>query len=181
MFVKFFYIDAGDVIGRASSASDTGHRVRLRGPPFLRRRLLHLLGIANRYAVAAADRATFITSPSSRPTVYNLQFSLLIALLDQHEGSWASDTYQEYTKMAGELLRKSAMMIQLAMQEHDRQTDEPDERVLPEDQQTLSDALDDIVDIPGITVDSEADLSDGAAQRLQDRVQRRLDDIESVT
>ena len=67
------------------------------------------------------------------------------------------------------------------MQEHDRQTDEPDERVLPEDQQTLSDALDDIVDIPGITVDSEADLSDGAAQRLQDRVQRRLDDIESVT
>jgi len=65
--------------------------------------------------------------------VYNLQFSLLIALLDQHEGFWASDTYQEYIKMAGELLRKSAMMIQLAMQEHDRQTDEPDERVLSED------------------------------------------------
>jgi hypothetical protein len=138
-------------------------------------------GIANRYAVAAADRATSIASPSSRPTVYNLQFSLLIALLDQYEGSWASDTYLEYLEVAGELLRKPAMMIQLAMQEHDRQTDEPDERVLPEDQQTLSDALDDIVDIPGITVDSEANLSDGAAQRLQDRVQRRLDDIESVT
>ncbi|WP_262342925.1 hypothetical protein [Haloplanus rubicundus] len=138
-------------------------------------------GIANRYAVAAADRATSIASLSSRPTVYNLQFSLLIALLDQYEGSWASDTYQEYTEVAGELLRKPAMMIQLAMQEHDRQTDEPDERVLPEGQQTLSDALDDIVDIPGITVDSEADLSDGDAQRLQDRVQRCLDDIESVT
>jgi hypothetical protein len=138
-------------------------------------------GIAFKYAERAADRAISIAKPSSRPTVFNLQLSLLIAVLQEYEGSMASDTYQEYLEVAGELFRKPAMMIQLAMQEHDRQTDQPDERVLPEDQQTLSDALDDIVDIPGITVDSEADLSDGAAQRLQDRVQRRLDDIESVT
>jgi len=138
-------------------------------------------GIAFKYAERAADRAISIAKPSSRPTVFNLQLSLLIAVLQEYEGSMASDTYQEYLEVAGELFRKPAMMIQLAMQEHDRQTDDPDERVIPEDQQTLSDALDDIVDIPGITVDSEADLSDGAAQRLQDRVQRRLDDIESVT
>ncbi|MDS0283930.1 hypothetical protein [Haloarcula onubensis] len=135
-------------------------------------------GVANRYAEAAADRATTLASPSSRPTVYNLQLSLLIALLDEYEGSWASNTHQEYLEIAGELLRKPAMMIQLAMKEHDRKTDEPEERVLPATQQTLSDALEDVVDIPGIEVDTEANLTDGAAQRLHDRVQHRLDDIE---
>lgn len=135
-------------------------------------------GVANRYAEAAADRATTLASPSSRPTVYNLQLSLLIALLDEYEGSWASNTHQEYLEVAGELLRKPAMMIQLAMKEHDRQTDEPEERVLPANQQTLSDALEDVIDIPGIEVDTEANLTDGAAQRLHDRVQHRLDDIE---
>ncbi|WP_049986469.1 hypothetical protein [Halobellus rufus] len=135
-------------------------------------------GVANRYAEAAADRASTLASPSSRPTVYNLQLSLLIALLDEYEGSWASNTHQEYLEVAGELLRKPAMMIQLAMKEHDRQTDEREERVLPANQQTLSDALEDVVDIPGIEVDTEANLTDGAAQRLHDRVQHRLDDIE---
>ncbi|WP_181861770.1 hypothetical protein [Haloplanus salinus] len=80
--------------------------------------------------------------------------------------------------MAGELLRKPAMMIQLALKEHDRQVKESDERVLADDQQTLSDALEDIVDIPGIEVDTENDLSDSGAQRLHDRVQRKLDDLD---
>jgi hypothetical protein len=70
------------------------------------------------------------------------------------------------------------MMIQLAVQEHDRQTDDPTERVLDEDQQTLSDALEDIVDIPGIDVDTEAALSDEQAQRLHDQVQRELGESE---
>ena len=135
-------------------------------------------GVANRYAEAAADRATTLASPSSRPTVYNLQLSLLISLLDEYGGSWASNTHQEYLEVAGELLRKPAMMIQLAMKEHDRKTDKPEERVLPAAQQTLSDALQDVVDIPGIEVDTEANLTDGAAQRLHDRVQHRLDEIE---
>jgi hypothetical protein len=42
----------------------------------------------------------------------------------------------------------------------------------------LSDALGDIVDVPGIEVDTEVDLSDGGAQRLHDRVQRRLDELD---
>ena len=67
------------------------------------------------------------------------------------------------------------MMIQLAMQEHDRQVEDAAERVLTEGQQTLSNALEDIVDIPGI--DTEAALSDGEAQRLHDEVQQKLDDI----
>jgi hypothetical protein len=70
------------------------------------------------------------------------------------------------------------MMIQLAVKEHDCQTDEPTERVLDEDQQTLSDALEDIVGIPGIDVDTEAALSDEQAQRLHDQVQRELGESE---
>jgi hypothetical protein len=109
--------------------------------------------------------------------VFNLQLSLLIALLEEYTGSWASNTYQEYLEVAGELLRTPAMMIQLAMQEHDRQVKDAAERVLAESQQTLSDALEDIVQIPGIEVDTEAALSDREAQRLHDQIQQQLDDI----
>jgi len=137
-------------------------------------------GVAATYAEAAADRATSIASPASRPTVFNLQLSLLIALLDPYEGSFASDTYQAYIEVAGELLRKPAMMIQLALKEHDCKSDEPDERLLAEDQQTIGDSLADIVDVPGIEVDTEAALSGGGAQRLQNRVQRRLDDLDEL-
>jgi hypothetical protein len=86
----------------------------------------------------------------------------------------ASDSHQEYLEVAGELFRKPAMMIQLAIQEHDRRTDDDSQRVLSENQQTLSDALEHIVDIPGISVDTEADLTDQQAQHVQDRLQRRL-------
>jgi hypothetical protein len=75
------------------------------------------------------------------------------------------------------LLRTPAMMIQLAIQEHDRQVEDASERVLVEGQQTLSDALEDIVEIPGIDVNTEAALSDREAQRLHDKVQQQLDDI----
>ena len=134
-------------------------------------------GIAETYAAVAADRATSLADPTSRPTVFNLQLSLLLALLEEYDGSWASNTHQEYLEVAGELLRTPAIMIQLAMQEHDRQADETTERVLAEGQQTLSDALEDIVDIPGIEVDTEAALSDQEAQRLHDQVQQQLGDI----
>ena len=63
------------------------------------------------------------------------------------------------------------------MQEHDRQVEDAAERVLTEGQQTLSDALEDIVEIPGIDVDTEAALSDREAQRLHNQVQQQLDDI----
>ncbi|MFC7173615.1 hypothetical protein ACFQL0_10205 [Haloplanus litoreus] len=66
------------------------------------------------------------------------------------------------------------MMIQLAMHEHDRQVENRRDRVLPDGQQTLSDALEDIVQISGIEVDTEAALPDKEAQRLHDEVQRHL-------
>jgi hypothetical protein len=134
-------------------------------------------GIADTYAAVAADRATSLADPTSRPTVFNLQLSLLVTLLEEYDGSWASNTHQEYIETAGELLQKPAMMIQLAIQEHDRQVEDTTKRVLPEGQQTLSDALDDIVDIPGIDVGTEAGLSDEQAQRLHDQIQHRLDDV----
>lgn len=133
-------------------------------------------GVAAKYAERAAERASSLAIPATRPTVFNLQLSLLIALLEEYDGSMASDSYQQYLETAGELFRKPAMMIQLAVQEHDRQVDDEAERVLLDGQQTLSDALEDIVDIPGISVESEVDLSDQDAQRVQDRVQQRLDE-----
>ncbi|WP_251344475.1 hypothetical protein [Haloplanus halophilus] len=134
-------------------------------------------GIADTYATVAAERATSLAVPTSRPTVFNLQLSLLIALLDEYTGSWASNTYQEYIETAGELLQKPAMMIQLAVQEHDRQVKDQRDRVLPDGQQTLSDALEDIVEIPGIEVDAERALTDQQAQRLTDRIQRTLTEV----
>ena len=132
-------------------------------------------GIADTYATVAADRATSLADPTTRPTVFNLQLSLLLALLEEYDGSWASNTHQEYLEVAGEVLRTPAMMIQLAMQEHDQQVNDSTKRILAEGQQTLSDALEDIVDIPGIDVDTEAALSDQEAQRFHDHIQQQLD------
>lgn len=72
------------------------------------------------------------------------------------------------------------MMIQLAMQEHDRQVEDTADRVLAEGQQTLSDALEDVVDIPGIKVDTEASLSDQEAQRIQNQMQHTFDELGAV-
>ncbi len=98
----------------------------------------------------------------------------MLTLLEEYTGSWASNSYQEYLEVAGELLRTPAMMIQLAMQEHDRQVKDQRDRVLPDGQQTLSDALEDIVEIPGIEVGAERALTDQQAQQLTDRIQRTL-------
>jgi hypothetical protein len=59
-------------------------------------------------------------------------------------------------------------MTRLAMQEHDRQVKDAAEQVLAEGQQTLSDAFEDIIKIPGIKINIEATLSDGEVQRLKD-------------
>ena len=43
---------------------------------------------------------------------------------------------------------------------------------------TGSDVLEDIVDVPGIEVNAKVNLSDGSAQRLHGRVQRKLDELD---
>ena len=69
------------------------------------------------------------------------------------------------------------MVIQPAMQEHSRRTEDDTQRVLPENQQTLSEALEDIVDTPSISVDLEVDLTDQQTHRVRDRLQERPDEL----
>ena len=129
------------------------------------------LGIPDKYAEEAADRAKAFASPSSSPTIWNLQLSLLVALDALYEGSHASDTYQSYNKVGQQLLCKPAHSIQLALKEHDLRVDENTAiKQLPPEQQSLSDAIDDLTAIPGVNADTEADLSNVDAQRIQEGV-----------
>jgi hypothetical protein len=96
-------------------SSDTGHRVPLRGPPFLRRRLLHLPGDRQQVRCGCRrpgdlDHKALVATDCAQP-----QLSLLIAVLQEYEGSMASDIYQEYLEVAGGLFGTPATMIQLAM------------------------------------------------------------------
>jgi hypothetical protein len=140
------------------------------------------LGIPEKYAEEAAERAQRFASPPSAPTLWNLQLSLQVALDALYKGSHASETYQEYNEVGQQIFREPAYSIQLALMEHDRQAKETGvETQLPEDQQSLSDSIDDLVDIPGLDADTEADLSDVEAQRIQDNVsgtlQQALDNV----
>ena len=142
------------------------------------------LGIPDKYAEEAADRAEAFASPPSCPTIWNLQLSLLVALDALYEGSHASDTYQSYNEVGQQLLRKPAHSIQLALKEHDLQADENTAvKQLPPEQQSLSDAIDDLAAIPGVNADTEADLTNVDAQRIQegvsDGLQQQLDQLGS--
>jgi hypothetical protein len=142
------------------------------------------LGIPGKYAEEAADRAKAFASPPTSPTIWNLQLSLLVALDGLYEGSHASDTYQGYNEVAQQLLRQPAHSIQLALKEHDLRADEnAAAKQLPPDQQSLSDAIEDLATIPGVDADTETDLSNVDAQRIQEGVsgglQQKLDELGS--
>jgi hypothetical protein len=142
------------------------------------------LGIPEKYAEEAAERAEAFATPPTSPTIWNLQLSLLVALDALYEGSHASDTYQSYNEVGQQLLRKPAHTIQLALKEHDLRVDENTAaKQLPPDQQSLSDAIEDLATIPGVDADTEADLSNVDAQRIQDGVsgglQQKLDALGS--
>ena len=130
------------------------------------------LGIPTEYAEQAADRATSLAEPSSQPTLWNLQLSLLVAL-GEFEGSRASDTFQAYNEVARDILFSPGKSIQLAAREHDLQADDDEPSIAP-DQQTLSDALGEAFAIPGVEAASERDLSDTDAQRVQNTIQESL-------
>lgn len=61
--------------------------------------------------------------------------------------SLASDTCQESPEVAEELLRKSAMVIQLFLKEHDCLIDDEHDYSPSDGHQQLSDTLEDIVDV----------------------------------
>jgi hypothetical protein len=142
------------------------------------------LGIPGKYAEEAADRAKAFASPPTSPTIWNLQLSLLVALDSLYEGSHASDTYQGYNEVAQQLLRQPAHSIQLALKEHDLRADENTAaKQLPPEQQSLSDAIEDLATIPGVDANTETDLSNVDAQRIQEGVsgglQQKLDSLTS--
>lgn len=140
------------------------------------------LGIPGKYAEEAADRAERFASPPSAPTLWNLQLSLQVALDALYEGSRASATYQDYNEVGQQIFREPVYSIQMALMEHDRQAEGTGANTqLPADQQSLSDSIDDLVDVPGLNANTEADLSNVEAQRIQDDVsgslQQALDDV----
>ncbi|SEO19253.1 hypothetical protein SAMN05216388_100975 [Halorientalis persicus] len=132
------------------------------------------LGIPASYAEDAADRATALAHPETEPTLWNLQLSLKLALLKNYSGSYGSNRFHELQELAGQILQYPAQQIQTAVEqwdlEHANDEDE-DEQVLPNDQQTLAESLDDVLDIPGV---NEADISAAGAQQIENRVQQRL-------
>jgi hypothetical protein len=140
------------------------------------------LGVSNKYAEEAAERVQRFASPPTAPTLWNLQLSLQVAINELYNGSRASDTYREHSEIGQQIYREPSYSIQLALTEHDRQAEGTgSDTQLPEDQQSLSDSIDDLVDIPGLAADTEADLSNIEAQRIQEDVsgslQQAFDDI----
>jgi len=85
--------------------------------------------------------------------------------------------YRAETFKIDEITRRPSMIIQLALNEHYWLADEDKGLLLPADQQTLSDILEDIMNIPAIDVQSQLDLSDHQARRLQNPVQWTFDEL----
>lgn len=135
------------------------------------------IGIHNDDIVSrAADRATTLAEPSTQPTLWNLQLSLKLALLDAYNGNKASTTYRQYQELAGEILRHPAAMITNATEQHRIETDtapDGDPATTPPDQTTLADCLNDVVELSGITENS---LDATKAEKVEHRVQQRLPD-----
>jgi hypothetical protein len=122
--------------------------------------------------------------PQPTPSLWTLQLALKMTIAETYSGSKASDRYQLFTEIAGELLRKPAQQVKLAISEHNYRAEEEsdgdggDEKVtIPENQQTLEDALGDMMDIEG-AVGGEVGLTE--AQQVQQEVQQKIDNIDSA-
>lgn len=134
------------------------------------------LGLPASYAEPAAQKAQAIASPANQPSIWTLQLSLKLVLLDEFSGARAGDSFQNYQEIAGQLLRFPAQQIKMALTEHDMRTagengEEQDGEPLVEDQTTLAESLDDVVDLPGVTED---DVTATEAEQLEQQIQQRL-------
>jgi hypothetical protein len=132
------------------------------------------LGIPRTHAEAAATRAKSLATPNQQPTLWNLQLSLKLALLDNYSGAFGSDDFHRYQAVAGDLLKYPAQQLQTAVEQYEREdSDDDEEPVLPDGQQRLAESLSDIMDIPGV---SEANLTTAGAQQVENRVQKQITD-----
>jgi hypothetical protein len=137
-------------------------------------------GIPTTYADTAADHAVSLAADSSNPTLWGLHVSLLIALRDGWSGNNISQDLEAYRELAQQLIQEPAFAIQVAIKEYELQVDDNEdgeEDVLPENQQLLSDHIDDLEPLDGVTAESEADLADQEAQQIQNNLQQTLDGI----
>lgn len=132
------------------------------------------IGINNDdYVEAAVDRATALASPSTQPTLWNLQLSLKLALLEHYNGNRAGKTYREYQELAGEILRHPATMITTAKEQHRIESETPNNGAsdLDNSQTTLAESLEDVIELSGVTENS---LDAIEAEEIEQRVQQRL-------
>jgi hypothetical protein len=132
------------------------------------------VGIKNdTYCEKAAERARALAEPVTQPTLWNLQLSLKLAILDNYEGSKAGKTYQDYQEIAGQILRYPSTQIQMALEQYEYEKDatDEDESLIDEEQQTLAESLGDVIDLDGVT---ENRLDATEAQKIESRVQQRL-------
>jgi len=131
------------------------------------------LGITNdKYSEKAADQAKRFASPSNKPTLWNLQLSLKIAVLQNYNGNKAGKTYQEYQELAGEILRHPATQITLAKEQHRIESEKNNSgEDLDTGQQTLAESLEEVMDLSGVT---ENQITASGAQRMENQVQQRL-------
>jgi hypothetical protein len=143
--------------------------------PFNVEEFYSYIGVQNEdYIEAAADRATALAKPSHQPTLWNLQLSLKLAILDNFDGNRAGKTYREYQELAGEILRHPATMITTAKEQFRLEADKEDgdDGVdLDNEQTTLAESLEDVMDLTGVT-ENQIDATD--AQQIERRVQQRL-------
>jgi hypothetical protein len=101
-----------------------------------------------------------------------------MAILQDYSGSKASDRYSEFQEIASQIMRFPSQQIQLALEEWQiQQMDDPesDEQILPEDQQTLAESVEDIAELPGVRTEEELSVED--AQALEDGIQHRLPEM----
>jgi hypothetical protein len=146
--------------------------------PFDTQAFYELPGIPATYASDAADRAKALAATDTAPTLWALHISLLAALRDGWSGNNVSADLEGYRSLAQQLIQQPAYAIQVALREYDLQTDDDDDDgVLPDDQQMLSDAIEDLAPLDGITAETEADLSDTEAQQIQDTLQQTLNGL----
>jgi hypothetical protein len=145
--------------------------------PFSVSEFYTLLGIPNQYAEEAAASVTEFAEPSHVPSLWNLQINLKLTLISEYEGSKASDRFTDFQEIAGQIMRHPSQQIQLAFEEYALRQGDNDQQdsLIPEDQQTLAESVEDIAELPGVTTEQELDLSD--AQALEDQVQHQLGDI----
>lgn len=136
-----------------------------------------LIGVhTEAYREEAAKRVRRFANPATKPTLWNLQLSLKVTLLNEFEGKKAGRQYKMFQELAGKMLKKPATVIQNAIEQHrfeQAQKDDEDEAEVEDDQMTLAESLGDVLELDGVT---ENKLDASEAQRIEEEVQQRLSD-----